>query len=492
MQQYIETSFNVVNFIEAYRNIGYSIEAAVSDIIDNSISAKATKISLDVVYDKRETEEPYIKISDNGIGMNNEELIEAMHLACRSPLEDRSPDDLGRFGLGLKSASFSQSRYWTVVSRKEGCATVGKTWDLDHVIESGKLEITECSMDSIKDVLPYEKGTSVIWSKLDRHEILNGTDEKKKQYWEMICNRLYFHIAITYCSFNNIEFYFNDNRIDLWDPFALKNKETNVIADEIILYGNDKIRIRSYTLPLDYEGDEKIQQALNKTRTDMQGFYIFRSSRLIFFGSWLDLPKMNNKEAYRLARIRMDIGNTMDEAWQLDIKKSVAVCPPGLVSVLLGYAKKARSESASRFRFRGKTIKRKIGNDDDWSFIWNYGINKDSKPFYSINRTSPILKQFESTLSKEQKKEFSKVLKCFENFIPIMSILEQETSSENGFIENISSRLSEEEIIAMFDSTLNNLINNGLDRHSALNKCLRAEPFSSYLYLFEDEQKEIF
>jgi HSP90 family molecular chaperone len=132
-----DDNFDIVNpkasnMIEALRDIGYSLESAVADIIDNSISADATRIDIRFGLAEERQEVPWLAIADNGSGMSDVELVEAMRPGGRDPLAKRKSDDLGRFGLGLKTASFSQCRKITVVSRKDG-ATSARQWDLDFV-----------------------------------------------------------------------------------------------------------------------------------------------------------------------------------------------------------------------------------------------------------------------------------------------------------------------------------------------------------------------
>ena len=152
--------------IESLRDIGYSLPTALSDIIDNSITAgaSAVRIFADTITDK-----PSIAIIDNGDGMDRAELIEALRPGSKNPREERKPSDLGRFGLGLKSASFSQCRRLTVLSRK-GDELVGARWDLDEVAETDRWEISliEDHGDIPQANLLRDSGTIVLWEKLDR------------------------------------------------------------------------------------------------------------------------------------------------------------------------------------------------------------------------------------------------------------------------------------------------------------------------------------
>ena len=108
------------SLVESLRDIGYTFHAAVADVVDNSITAQATEIE---ILDNSDPDYPAIGIVDNGHGMAEPELTEAMRLGTRSPTDEREPFDLGRFGLGMKTAAFSQCRRLTVITRRRTSPT---------------------------------------------------------------------------------------------------------------------------------------------------------------------------------------------------------------------------------------------------------------------------------------------------------------------------------------------------------------------------------
>ena len=126
------------SMIETFRAIGYNLETAVADIIDNSISAGAKNVYINRIWDGSNT---VITIKDDGRGMSSDEIVEAMRPGSQNPLETRSTNDLGRFGLGMKTASFSQCRKLTVISKKTGYHSAYWTWDLDYVALTHKWEL---------------------------------------------------------------------------------------------------------------------------------------------------------------------------------------------------------------------------------------------------------------------------------------------------------------------------------------------------------------
>lgn len=479
--RFVECGINAGNFIDSYRNIGYSIETAITDVIDNSIFAQATEIHVDMTWEPYETKKPFVKISDNGIGMTDNELHEAMRLGCRSPLARRNADDLGRFGLGLKSASFSQCRRFTVISRKNGTIAC-KQWDIDRIKENG-FKLIDCTPAEIGlgDSIPSGTGTVVIWQNLDHLNIPEELEpEKKDRLWTEILKKVHAHIQITYGDFKNkITFLFNGNKINLWSPFSIEG--ANITTDEEIPFGDSIVRVRTYILPKTMTAEEMNIATLGKSMNEMQGFYVYRNKRLIKYGGWLDLQKMENKEVFRLARIRLDIDNSMDDAWHIDVKKENAVCPPALIDKLTSYAKQARSDSRRIFRSRGRTLRRK-SEESKSAFLWAYGT-KDGKAYYEINRTNPLIKSFNDSLDDDQQKDFQFLLQAIENYIPVMSILETESSSDGTYVENHSStEINDNEIASKFESLIESCTHyDGLSLEEAIDFIRTTEPFISHI-----------
>lgn len=489
--RYVECDINAGNFIDSYRNIGYSIETAITDVIDNSIFAQATEIQIDMIWDPYGTKEPFVRISDNGIGMTDEELHEAMRLACRSPLAVRDSDDLGRFGLGLKSASFSQCRRFTVISRKvKGVAC--KQWDIDRIKENG-FKLIDCTPSEVglEDSIPQKSGTVVVWQNLDQLNIPDELDsEKKDRLWTEVLKKVYAHIQITYGDFKNkITFIFNGNIVKLWSPFNIEG--ANITTDEEIPFEGSVVKVRTYILPKTMTAEETKMASLGKSMNEMQGFYVYRNNRLIKYGGWLDLPKMENKEAFRLARIRLDIDNSMDDAWHIDVKKENAVCPPALVDKLVSYAKQARSDSRKIFRSKGRTLRRKA-EDSKSTFLWAYG-SKDGKAYFEINRSNPLIKSFFDCLDDDQQRSFQLLLKAIENHIPVMSILETESSSGGAYMDNhTSSEINDREIADTFESLIESCIRyDGLTLDEAIDFIRMTEPFTSYVETVDNVIRKI-
>lgn len=490
----IKLGINVSNFIDSYRNIGYTCETAIADIIDNSIFAKATRIDINMIWDDFENDSPCVQIIDNGLGMHNDELVESMRLACKSPSDYRDPSDLGRFGLGLKSASFSQCNLLTVGSKKEGYGPCCKQWDVSFIRESNDFLLNDCTLEEsgVANLIPSEHGTVVLWSQLDNLNIpSDASAEKKHEYWKQLEKRVCNHISMTFGSFvNKISFFFNSNPIELWDPFLKDNPGTNVLTEESIFFADGKeVKISSYIIPSMLSETEMEKLTKNKCLNDLQGFYVYRNNRLIIAGSWLGLKDIVKKEAYRLAHIRLDIDNSMDSLWHIDIKKEVAICPPELQDKLVSYARHARTASAAAFRARKKHVKAKFTLDDKKAYIWSSGT-KQGKPFYEINRRNPVIETFANDLSNEQRKVFMNLLKYVENYIPVMAIIETESTSNDGYVVNNASEIKDEDILESFKKAVDIYVDKTGDYDFSVKTCALTEPFVSHLEVIEPYLKE--
>src|SRR6266480_6096357 len=154
--------------MESLRDIGYELPAAVADLIDNSVDAKATEVSVTVAS---EGEDSWIRIADNGTGMPVARMNEAMRYGTE---RDYSPSELGKFGLGLKTASLSQCERLTVATRTnpERRGIEIRCWDLQHVRDQDRWELLRLSTrevgEEVVEPLQDSTGTVVMWERLDR------------------------------------------------------------------------------------------------------------------------------------------------------------------------------------------------------------------------------------------------------------------------------------------------------------------------------------
>jgi hypothetical protein len=320
------------SMIETFRAIGYSIQAAVADIIDNSISAGARNIWVDFEWKGDDT---WLSIKDDGCGMTNEELIRAMRPGSRNPREERSSKDLGRFGLGLKTASFSQCRKLSVISKRENGEKNFWTWDMDFVNQTSKWELIRYLPEEFANSTDdLRSGTTVIWNDLDRLvSNLHADDKSALGKFLEIMEQIKKHLAMVFHRFmenKRIKIFFQhagsgSREIESWNPFLPNHPATQNFPDEPLQ--NNQVRIRGFVLPHKSRLTEEEFRRNEGPRgwNEQQGFYIYRSERLLLSGDWLGM--FRKEEHYKLARIMIDLPNHLDSEWQIDIKKSVAPMP---------------------------------------------------------------------------------------------------------------------------------------------------------------------
>jgi hypothetical protein len=415
------------------RDLGYSLDAAIADIIDNSISAGASQVD---IYSSVLSSGACLAIIDNGRGMTGEELIAAMRHGSKNPREQRSENDLGRFGLGLKTASFSQCSKLTVVSVKNGKRTAA-LWDLELVSERDDWIV--CILDEVEiDHLPYiEKlendGTLVLWENLDR--LCEGDTEalNEKLVNEKI-RAVAKHLSLVFHRFlsgeikgKKLKIRINYHELEAFDPFCISNKATEPLRQEIIRVYGDKVVIQPFILPHHSKLSAK-EKDFYKSRSDFlnnQGVYVYRNGRLMAWGDWFRLiPK---GEATKLARVKIDFSNCMDEYWTIDIKKSRAY-PPHLVREQIRKIIGNIAEGSARvIKGRGKRL-----YDSNSKPIWLRTVGQGVIR-YSLDREHPVISAVQQSLEKHESKKVHEVLSIIEASIPIESIYTDYTISPQDF-----------------------------------------------------------
>lgn len=475
--------------VESLRAFGYSLRTAVADLIDNSISAQAKNVWIRFEWSG---EHSYIAIKDDGNGMSEQEIVSAMRPGTRSPLEERSPKDLGRFGLGLKTASFSQCRRLCVVSKRANSEIVSRCWDLDYINECGEWRLlkrfTPDPLDLLDDNLG-EKGTIVLWQKMDRITGNARSDDDKayKRFLESI-DEIKSHLAMVFHRYlekpSGLKIWVNDRPVEAWDPFLRSEKATQELPLEKLTCEGKNFTVTPYVLP----HQSKITQEVHKKASGpqgwnaQQGFYVYRNERLLVAGDWLGLG-FQKEEHYKLARIQIDIPNSMDSEWQIDVKKSRAKPPGYLRPDLKRIASIARDRAVQIYRHRGRVIARQAAQE--YVFLWQQKT-RHGKYFYSINREHPLVQQISQTASKES---LESLLRMLEETIPSAHIMI--TSSEEPEKIGIPFEdCSYDAIRPVLDSLYSSLIKSGCNPDEAFARLLNMDPFNQnpeYILTYRQE-----
>lgn len=459
--------------IESTRAIGYSLEAAVADIIDNCIAAGASKVDLFFFPVDKE----YVAILDNGRGMDDNEITTAMQYGSKNPMDERSKDDLGRFGLGLKTASLSQCRSLTVVTKRKDIL-LARRWDIDYVTNTGKWTLLVLEEDEIlqlphvEELLKYDSGTVVIWQKLDR---LKAGEINFEQALGRKIDVVREHLSLVYHRYlagevglKKIEILINNVKIEPVDPF-LTAKSVQAMDDEILVVRGNHIEVRPYILPhiSKMTSDEIKMLGGKEGLRKHQGFYVYRNKRLLVWGTWFRM--MRQGEMSKLARIRVDIPNALDDLWTLDIKKSSAIPPAEVRNNLKSVIERLAEKSKRTWTYRGK---REI--DDSIVHVWNRYRTRNGGYMYEINRDYPLLVEIQKE-NTEIANRLLLLMKQIEENIPLNSLYLDLTNDEK--IEN-DKEANTAEVINMLREILKTT---EPDLHSDMIEMLKkTEPFCNH------------
>lgn len=433
-----EEDFDIVepaasNLVEALRDIGYSLESAAADIIDNSISASARRI--DIRFGWSDDQQPWIAIIDDGKGMSETELVEAMRPGGKDPLGKRKADDLGRFGLGLKTASFSQCRELTVISRQDGSLAC-RQWNLDLVRKCNRWilrrpvasEIAEFPVDVAE---LGSSGTIVLWRQLDRLDL--GADPKHhhqvmNERIATICD----HVALVFHRFiagepgkPKIAFRVNGSTIDGYDPFNARHPATMHLGEEVLEIEGKTVTLCPYILPHHSKVSASEYTALGGKEGYLrgQGFYIYRNRRLIIHGTWFRMARQD--EITKLARVQVDIPNTLDHLWTIDVRKSRAQPPEAVRRRLRGILDRIRDSAKRPYTHRGTAALNSTKQP-----VW-LRKHHNERISYVPNLEHPLVHEFRSDLPPAMRPRFDGIMAVIGASLPFATLFNDIASRPN-------------------------------------------------------------
>ena len=470
------------------RAMGYSFESAVADIIDNSISASATNVFLKFPIDPMDC---YIAICDDGYGMSKEELFDAMKYGSEQKRGQRAADDLGRFGLGLKAASLSQCRRLTVASKKDGIISA-YIWDLDVILEKKDWYIIECSEYDISGIREIswldniDSGTVVVWENFDLIEKSSGNVYSElNKYQDSTADylSLIFHRFLNKSGSNKLSIKVNNYELKGFDPFLENHPKTNVRKKvEIPVEDSDGIErmvaVQPFVLPFQKDlsaEDKKLSGGIENYRSK-QGFYVYRNERLIVWGTWFG---RHRDELTKYARIRVDIPNTLDDIWGIDIKKQNAKIPAVIKNRLTRAVDEAMDIAVKAQKFRGRVDK----NDDKIDYIWLPIKTREEQHSYLINREAKIFDLIRDRVDDETWARIDMVLEEIENSLPYQQIYIDK--SQNKIDDTV-----DDERIAEIEAKARMLIAMALamgdnSKDTIIDNLFKSEPFNNYPQLKE-------
>lgn len=472
------------------RSMGYSFESAIADVIDNSISAGCSFVS--ILFPTDPFQKQAVGILDDGCGLSREELFEAMCYGSSATEAARSESDLGRFGLGLKAASLSQCRVLTVVSIQDGevCAY---SWDYNYILEHKKWLVKELVDDEIS-CLPYIQalleigetngnGTLVLWEDFDVLEKSNNGQVFSTL--RELSDKVQNHIALIfhrYISAKKIAVWINNAKVKAQDPFLEGNAKTTTKKERTIALRDSQgverqIKIRPYVLPFASdltEKDKKLLGGIENLRT-RQGFYIYRNQRLIIYGTWFGLKR---SELTKNARIRVDIPNSLDDIWGIDIKKQNASIPKAIQNQLKKTVEEAMDISVKKQTHRG----RKDNAEDNISHIWDRIRGRDDAFYYQINRESPLYKYVMERIPDDVSDIVETLLSEIEKSIPVQDIY-VDRCNDAIIVEDKSKDLDDDFQLGV--TLIDKAMKYGKELNEAVDTIMRAEPWCSHPQLRE-------
>ena len=458
------------SLIESMRSIGYSFDFAIADVIDNSIAASARNVSIQF----RPFENPYIAIIDDGNGMSPEELIIAMRHGHKNPLESREINDLGRYGLGLKTASLSQCRKLTVITLKDEKLSAC-CWDIDYIIKKEKwsLQILDkkeiLSCPHVSDLEKSGKGTIILWQKLDKLTI--GESSMELALGQKL-DHARDHLALIFHRYINNEPHLIPLKISInnlvlkgIDPFLRNHKATQILDEDSFNVENQRITVKPYILPHFSKlntNDAALAGGKDGLRSQ-QGFYVYRNSRLIIWGTWFKIA--GKDELSKLARVRVDIPNSLDHLWTLDIKKSAAHPPEIVRKNLRRIIERIRDASGRTLIFRGRQA-------SSGPIALNWTEVTDREGFrYEINKEHPFILSLKTQIASSHHSLINALLKILENTLPVDSIYSRMASDQKHF-----NTIDETNLRDLLNSIMLNL--NSEDKKNILERVKLIEPFN--------------
>lgn len=442
--------------IKSIAEQGYSLETALADLMDNSITANATRIEVLTKID----EEPFtLYLSDNGDGMSKDSLKRNMQFPSKSPEDSRESYDLGRFGLGLKTASFSQTRAFTVLSREKGTKIFsGLTWDVKHLKNSGNWEIIINSDEEINKILEqyntisnthlnssddFIPNTIVVWKGLYKFENFLDTKNKQDALKEEITNTTSEYLSIVFHKFmerqtNRVDIRINNTLVKPFNPFPTENFNLRALEPLQKEFGKDIVKIQGFVLPNSSIKETKENSnpwtPHNKSLMDMEGLYIYRADRLILFGGWNGLIKKMPR--LQLGRLKIDIGNKVDHLFHLNVAKSQINIPHDLKSsflrAIVDLKTEAQKEYHNHILVGIPPRPREINSQLFYKTATNKGV------LLRINDEFPLLKSLKSSLNNKQKAELNFILKMSSNLINKVRQVENVEITGNAEKDGIS------------------------------------------------------
>jgi hypothetical protein len=477
--------------IESLSALGYSLEAAVADLVDNSIDAGASRVDIEFHWAGMDS---WVAVLDDGSGMDEAGLQEAMTLALKGPASARADRELGRFGMGLKTASFSQSRRLTVWSTVgDASRSASRSWDLDYVARTGEWrlarELASTEAESVQQLLAAKPGTRtiVIWSRLSRlvdRDTEIGDERAHRHFLDAVASTEW-HLRMIFGRYLSgrtpgrttpLHLAVNGSRVDPWDPFLRRHSATLPEPVEYLGVDGHQVVVSPYVLPPRRRlGNEEHREAGGpRGWLSQQGFYVFRNDRLIVAGGWLGLPKLRSDEKHVLARIAVDIPSSIDSRWSIDVKKATASPPAVLRGDLMRCAQATRAKAVAVASSVSRTTALQRGGELDYA--WR-PEKRDSALRLRLNWDHPLVRE-----SLEQagsgRSTVRALLRLLEETVPISALsLLHDAEGDTGYVPFSSTPTS---VIEVAERLYGAFVSQGMSPDQARRRLIATPPFNEF------------
>ncbi|WP_033821915.1 ATP-binding protein [Kitasatospora sp. MBT63] len=474
---------DAAGMVASLSSLGYSLEAAVADLVDNSISATATEVDIHFTWAGRDS---WVAVVDDGRGMAEDQLITAMTVAARGTRTVRDAGDLGRFGVGLKSASFSQARQLTVATATKGEWHV-RTWDLDIVEESGQWLLRRGADEESLEIIRLlrgqaDHGTVVLWRRLRgfHDHGVDAADEKLQQQFYSDARRVEAHLGMVFARFlvgsARRTMRVLGTPVDPWDPFMGTHPSVQRLPVEHLPLGDQRVRVEAFVLP----GPERLSEGARESGAGpggwlgQQGFYVYRRDRLIVAGDWLGISGMRREERYNLARIAVDVPAETDTDWSVDVRKASVTPPVAVRRHLRRIAAQARTRASDMLRHRGRVTARTHG--DPLLYAWTVRRD-DGQVSCRINRSHPLVSQLLRS-GGDFAPAVRALVRLLEETVPVTALRAvHETDTEDDPVPFGGGAVAPPEAVEVAEQIFNALVSQGRSPAAARERIAAMPPF---------------
>ena len=453
--------------IDVIGHSGYDFNFAIADLVDNCLSASATKI---LIYFDLDNENPFLYIKDNGVGMSLNKMKEAAVIGFKGIDEYREDDDLGRYSTGLKSAtrSFCDS---IIITSKEKCSPVNTIKiDYEYIVFNKKWEAFVLDNSPVENELD-DTGTIIYCEKINflKAGFNKNTIYEKIEFLEKSLSHIFGKFLLS----NHIAIYIqvkNSKPIEVkgWNPFSLPvDKTTKVVCEKKYNYLDTFITMKAYILPV-YNNLGKQDQLymIGRGLLEQSGFYIYRNKRLIQEGGWLNLDGIGLDDKSKYARIEVNIPSKLDKEFQINFSKNSLVIPDQLKSSFLDVAKKARKESRNNFNFQKHPEFKKTTRKDS-ERIWKTSKTNNGLVL-TVNMEHPLIIELSKEIPTAALKSLFNTLS---KSLPVSMIQSQETTTVS---------YTENELFELMATMHKKLISEGYRTSDIKKKMVSMEPFKDY------------